>query len=243
MLEKAEEVLGSWDGFRPGVPAPLREAEAEQVRALVRAFVRDEASRAADGFVPVAFEHRFGLSRDGQPPDAPPLRIALGDGLAAVLSGAIDRIDAAPGRLRVVDYKRSSSSRAKEYETLLTPEAFGVRSFQVPIYLLAAEALRQAEPHRFPTGELASHEAALHLLKRQPDLRRRALDDAGYFALDPETRAARRAAGLPAFAEQLGARVLRALAGPYEITPDPECGLCPYSAVCRVVTPLPVALP
>ncbi len=86
-------------------------------------------------------------------------------------------------------------------------------------------------------------EAAFHLLKKQPDLRRRTLDDPGYFALDPETRAARRAAGLPTFADQLETRVRRALAGPYEITPDPDCGFCPYEAVCRIVTPLPVALP
>ncbi len=462
MLAKAEEVLESWAGsLRPGVPGAVREAEAGQVRQLVQAFVRDEASRAHEGFVPVAFEHRFGLSCGGRspdddprpgggepgeshpagdatgddgpgaralytgppdvpppaaplrgapspgatspgaaagarsadetspgarlpdtarpavlppaamspgappdaappdaaPPDAtPPLRIPLGDGLTAVLAGAIDRIDAAPGRLRIVDYKRSS--QRDRYDAQLEPESFGVRSFQVPIYLLAALELRRAEPHRFPpesaagtaacsgpggpgvagasvvpgltgtggtiavpggpavagaaaasgtdtaaasgtdtaaasgasgataaegaapagpaTGDAAAGgaqngaaagagapgtaaktaaasrppapetvtlEAAFHLLKKRPDLRRRVLDDPGYFALDPATRAARRAAGLPTFADQLEALVRRALAGSYEITPDPDCGFCPYGAVCRIVTPLPVALP
>jgi hypothetical protein len=241
MLAKAEEVLESWEGFRPGVPGAVREAEAERVRLLVRAFVEDEAARVSEGFVPVAFEHRFGLRRDGSPGDAGPLRIPLGDGVTAVLRGAIDRVDAAPDRLRVVDYKRSS--RGDDYEALLAPEALGVRSFQMPIYLLAAEALREAEPHRFPPGELTGREAAYHLLKKRPDLRRQALDDAGYFALDPGTRAARREAGLPNFASQLEDRVRRALGGPYEITPNPDCGFCPYGAVCRVVTPLPVELP
>ncbi len=239
MLAETEAVLRAWQTERAGMPAPLREAEAETVRVTVRGFVRDEAARAPEGFVPVAFEHAFGLEREGRPADAPPLRIPL-DGVTAVLRGSIDRLDAAPGRLRVVDYKRSN--RGDGFEELLEPEALGTRSFQVPVYLLAAEALRRAEPERFPPGPLESRAAAFHLLRRAPDFRSRAYDDAGYFALDPATRAERRAAGRPSFANQLEDRVRDALSGPYEVTPDPDCGYCPYGAVCRVVVPLPRAL-
>ncbi len=240
MLAETEAVLRDWHVERAGMPAPLREVEAETVRAAVRGFVRDEATRAGDGWVPVAFEHAFGIERDGRPADAPPLRIAL-DGVTVLLGGSIDRLDAAPGRLRVVDYKRSS--RGDDFDEMLAPEALGTRSFQVPVYLLAAEALRQAEPQRFPPGEVGSRAAAYHLLRRAADFRAATFDDAGYFALDPAVRAERRAASLPSFASQLEDRVRDALSGRYEITPDPDCGYCPYGAVCRVVAPLPRALP
>lgn len=206
------------------------------MRVAVRGFARDEVARAGDGWAPVAFEHRFGLERDGRPADAPPLRIEV-DGVTVVLRGSIDRVDAAPGRVRVVDYKRSS--RGDAFEAMLAPSALGTVSFQVPIYLLAAETLRERAPHRFPPGGLERRAAAYHMLRRAPDFREATYDDAAYFSLDAATRAACRASGKANFANQVEDRVRAALSGRYEITPDPGCGYCPYGAVCRVVLPLP----
>jgi ATP-dependent helicase/DNAse subunit B len=62
----------------------------------------------------------------------------------------------APGRLLVIDYK--SGSDASRHRKLLAPETFGVTSFQVPLYLLAAE---RALPDHAP--------AATYLLLRSAE--------------------------------------------------------------------------
>lgn len=100
------------------------------VLARLSKVVEAEAQRG-DGLTPARLEHQFG----GQSP-VPPLRLEA-DGEVVLLQGRIDRVDAAADRLLVIDYK--SGADAARHRKLLDPAAFGVTSFQVPLYLLAAE--------------------------------------------------------------------------------------------------------
>ncbi|HWR22383.1 MAG TPA: PD-(D/E)XK nuclease family protein [Feifaniaceae bacterium] len=90
------------------------------------------------GFRPVGLELRFG------PDEAlPPVTVPLPDGGELLLSGAIDRVDAAEQNgerlVRVVDYK--TGDRSFSYESI----ADGLK-LQLPVYLAAAIKAENASP-------------------------------------------------------------------------------------------------
>ena len=165
----AAEVLATFErAGRTGDPA-VWAARREAVLARLDRVVRAEADGPRD-VAPALLEHAFG-GRSGRPP----LELAAG-GEAVRLRGRIDRVDAGPSRLLVLDYKNSKGNGLADR---LDPEAFGETSFQIPTYLLAAArdlpgrprvdatyaVLRSAErlapveldgtalPHLSPTGE------------------------------------------------------------------------------------------
>ena len=166
------------------------------VLARLRRLVAAEASRR-DGLIPALIEYQFG----GQSP-IPPLQLSAG-GETVLLQGRIDRVDAAPERLLVIDYK--SGADPGRQRKLLDPEAFGVTSFQVPLYLLAAE---RALPGRAP--------AATYLLLRSAE------------RLDPvEGRPDE-----PSLARAVVEAVRRARGGSLPIA-SRDCARCEFGAVCR----------
>lgn len=113
---------------RTGDPAAWA-ARREAVRARLDRVVAAEAA-GAGGLTPTLLEFAFG---EGSP--RPPLVLEAG-GQAVRVKGRIDRVDASPERLLVIDYK--NARHATRYRPLLAPEAHGVDSFQVPLYLMAA---------------------------------------------------------------------------------------------------------
>jgi ATP-dependent helicase/nuclease subunit B len=128
----------------PAVWAARREA----VRGRLDRIVAAEAAAAGE-LRPALLEFRFG---EGSP--RPALALQAGGEVVRV-KGRIDRVDASPERLLVIDYK--NARHADRHRPLLEPERFGVDSFQVPLYLLAAA--------RELPGRAAS--ARYVLLKRQ----------------------------------------------------------------------------
>jgi ATP-dependent helicase/DNAse subunit B len=158
--------------------------------------VEAEAGRV-DGLAPALLEHQFG----GQSP-VPPLELDA-DGETVRLQGRIDRVDAAPGRLLVIDYK--SGGDASRHRKLLAPEAFGVTSFQVPLYLLAAG---RALPDRVP--------AATYLLLGSAE------------RVEPVTGRPDQAA----LARAVIGAVRRARGGDLPIA-SRDCKRCEFGAVCR----------
>ncbi len=124
----AAEVLGEFDrAGRTGDPA-VWAARREVVLARLDRIVRAEADGPRD-VAPALLEHAFG-GRSGRPP----VELSAG-GEVVRLRGRIDRVDAGPSRLLVLDYKNSKGSGLSER---LDPASFGETSFQIPTYLLAA---------------------------------------------------------------------------------------------------------
>jgi len=191
----------------PAAWAPRREAILARVERLVRA-----EAEGADALVPAAVEHRFG---GGAP--APPLALSW-QGEEVLLRGRIDRIDAGPDRLRVVDYKNARNGEV--YAGELSPEAFGETSFQIPAYLMAAA---RAFPGR-------SHLEATYALLRRAER----LEPVGLAAGDPVLAAAAPAAspGARPFAAAVVQAVRRIRAGEFPIA-SRGCEHCPHGAVCR----------
>lgn len=110
----------------PSVFAARQAAILARLDRVVRAEARDHG-----GLFPASLEHAFG-GRSGRPP----VEVAA-DGETVRLRGRIDRVDAGPDRLLVLDYKSGRGGRSARPE-LLDPASFGATSFQLPTYLLAA---------------------------------------------------------------------------------------------------------
>jgi RecB family exonuclease len=119
--------------------------EQRRLRRRLDGFVElDLAARAAHGVRPVATELAFGTDR--------PFVVALPDGRVLALHGVIDRVDAGPDRLAVIDYK---TGRARSSQT----DPFVGRDvrLQLPIYALAARDLLER-----PDAEVVAEYWHLH---------------------------------------------------------------------------------
>ncbi len=204
----AEEVLRRFEREgRTGDPAAWagrREAVLHRLDRIVRAEARDHG-----GLTPRLLEHAFG----GDAP-APPLELSAG-GEVVRMRGRIDRVDAGPDRLLVIDYKNSRGT--DEQDAALDPGAFGSESFQVPAYLMAAA-------RSLPGRRL---EATFALLRRASRLDPVVLD-----AADPRLAPAAPAGGQASFAAAVVERVGRMRAGEFPVASQ-GCERCPYGAVCR----------
>ncbi|BDG01772.1 PD-(D/E)XK nuclease family protein [Anaeromyxobacter oryzae] len=212
----ADEVFARFEREgRTGDPA-VWTARREAVRARMERMVRAEA-RDHGGLTPVAVEHRFGR---GAP--EPALAVSA-DGETVLLEGRIDRIDAAPDRLLVLDYKNARSGTA--YQGELAPEALGETSFQIPAYLLAAA---RAFPGR------SRLEAAYALVRRAERTRPLALDAADpLLAPDAVAPPGAEDGGAPrSFAAAVVDTVRRIRAGRFPIA-SRDCTGCAFGAVCR----------
>jgi hypothetical protein len=203
----AAEVLGRFEREgRTGDPAAWAGRRAAVLHRLDR-IVTGEA-RDHDGLTPLLLEHAFGGGAG-----APALELAApGGGGPVKLKGRIDRVDAGPGRLLVVDYK--NAKRGERYEELLDPESFGVSSFQVPAYLMAAA-------RALPGRRLEATFATLRNAERLDPV----VLEAGDPRLAPE-------GGPGSFAAAVVERVERIRRGEFPIVSQ-GCAHCPFGAVCR----------
>jgi hypothetical protein len=209
----AEEVLGRFEREgRTGDPAvwsARREALLGRLDRVVRAEARDHG-----GLSPALVEHAFG-GRSGRPP----LALAA-DGETVRMRGRIDRVDAGPDRLLVIDYKNARGGRTG-YADLLDPGAFGHTSFQIPAYLLAAARDLPGRPRLLATyALLRSAERLAPLELRAADVAR----SAGEGAVAADARRPFAAAVLDV--------VRRVRDGDFPIA-SRSCERCPFGAVCR----------
>jgi hypothetical protein len=193
----------------PAVWAARREAVLARLDRAVAAEARDHG-----GLAPALLEHAFGGSSE-----RPPLALSSG-GATVSLRGRIDRVDAGPDRLLVLDYK-NAGGRGKAYADLLDPAAFGRTSFQIPTYLLAAARELPGRPRLLATYALLRSSVRLDPLEL----------DAGHPALSGGEVTSAAAAAAP-FAAAVVDVVRRIEAGDFPIA-SRSCERCPFGAVCR----------
>jgi ATP-dependent helicase/DNAse subunit B len=205
----AGEVLAEFErAGRTGDPA-VWAGRREAVLARLDRVVRAEADGPRD-VAPALVEHAFG-GRSGRPP----LELS-GNGEVVRLRGRIDRVDAGPGRLLVIDYKNSRGATLAEK---LDPAAFGETSFQIPTYLLAAARELPGRPRL---------DATYAVLRTAERLRAAEMDPA-----DPVlAQAAPGCEGRRSFADAVVASVATIRRGELPIA-SRSCAHCPFGAVCR----------
>ena len=147
------------------------------------------------------------------------ITVALEAGGATVLvRGRIDRVDAGPDRLVVLDYKNAKASRGGAYEELLDPEAFGRTSFQIPAYLLAAARDLPGRRRLSATYELLRAAERLDAVEIDP--------------ADPLLAGGAGEEDRRSFAASVVETVRRIRRGEFPIA-SRSCDRCPFGAVCR----------
>jgi RecB family exonuclease len=214
---RADEVCAAFEADgRTGDPAvwPARRAA---LRWRLERVLRAEVD-AGEGAVPALLEYRFG-GRSGVPPLVLRAAGAAGAPSEVLMRGRIDRVDASPERLVVLDYKDSRANT--DWKQRLAREALGDTNFQVPAYLLAAA---RALPGR------ARLEATYLLLRSAERLDPVILDARDpLLALDaaaPEGEEHGR------FAAAVVGAVRRIRAGEFPVA-SRDCSGCAFGAVCR----------
>ncbi len=202
--------------FSPGHPRLFFLAR-ERARWMVRR-VLDAPHHGVpfEGLLPQEVETTFG--RASAPQDWREVRLEAGlPGEADVcLTGTVDRLDAGPGGVGVLDYK--ASRRRDAARELLTTD------FQLPFYLWAVRARGEGRPLRagwlvLKSGEFQPFDAPS--------------GQGVLLAMDAPTRAQARAEGLANLANAVHQLVGRSRAGDFGARPV-DCGFCPYGAVCRI---------
>ncbi len=148
-----------------------------------------------------------------------------GESIDLVLDGRLDRLDfnrdqnGRVDRIRVRDYKTSRNPAS--YAAMLRPEVFGIVTFQLPLYLMAALERFRAE---LATGVALE---AGYLVLRHRDKRAQTPVDIALVETDPELR------GELSIANNIIALAASALRGEFDVDPR-QCGeFCAFRRLCR----------
>jgi len=215
--EEASQVFDRWERERNTGEPLLWEIGKGKILTLMERVVDMEAADDA-GIVPVLFEHPFD-----------DLEVTDDDGSRIILTGKIDRVDQGEGRLRVVDYKLGGDRSS--YQSYLKKEQMGKTSFQMPVYLLAADRALAIEGESTCDRFIARYWLLRKLDPLDRDFSDGKEDFTGFFSTDPEER---RVLGDDNFLNRLCGTVRNMKRGDFQITPK-ECEFCDFGSVCRYV--------
>ncbi|MDH4099090.1 MAG: PD-(D/E)XK nuclease family protein [Nitrospirota bacterium] len=214
-FEAANQVIRRWEEERSTGNMVLWQARKKELLTVLGWMLDHEPALEADGFIPSRFEAAFG-------DEASPMTLTGLQGEQVALKGRIDRIDLKPDGLRVVDYKHSSSLDKK---AMTNPDTWGVSSFQLPVYLMAAKRL-------FP--EHAVHiDALIYLLKKYDKPWQSSGDPSELLTENSERRRALMNEGAPAFIDRAIALVERIRSGEFAVWPMECPDYCDYRGICR----------
>ena len=215
-----EQVFEQWEYYGFHGEQAFWEVKRERLRLQVRQVVKFlERKRSPD--TEVRPEVSF-----GEHGSMPPLEFESSSGETMRIEGRIDRLERSGAERRaVLDYK--NVARRQKYRNFIKLDEFGVRSFQIPAYLLAVagestEAYDNVD--RWESGFITMRE-------------RRGKPELVNAFLDPEEQEDEDEDPLETLQHALmsGTRdiVERILNGHFEVTPDPCQSGCPYRGMCR----------
>jgi ATP-dependent helicase/nuclease subunit B len=204
------------EGFSVGHPR-LFSLACERARWMVRRLLdAPHHGLPFAGLLPEAVETSFG--RASSPEDWREVRLpaSLPGEREVYLTGTVDRLDAGPGGVGVLDYKANRKRDAAR--ELLTTD------FQLPFYLHAVRA--RGEPRALHAGWLVLKTGEFQPFETAGGVER-------LLATDATARERARAEGLPNLANAVHGLVQRAQQGDFGARPS-DCGFCPYGGVCRI---------
>lgn len=224
----AEAVYGEWETKGIIGNKALWELRKRKSAPLWNRFIEEEGKYHAEGLIPTYFEWQIGnSSKDEGETLIPALLFSEDDHSEIAVRGKVDRIDIGSQRVRIIDYKNSSSEW--HYRSLLKKESMGTVNFQIPIYLAAARVYL-SQKYTF-----TSLEGTYYLFKRAKRVKPFVIADTDpFFEIDLLKRKKLNQRGQENIFNQMAAIVRAAKSGDFSICPQ-DCSFCQYSRVCRFV--------
>ena len=183
-------------------------------------------------FKPEYFELQFGnVIQVKEPPDIDAIIIKDPSGREIYVGGLVDRVDVCSDGFRVIDYKGSASQEPK-----LKIEEFGNKSFQMPIYILAARKVLSGDMSEFNTEEwtfFIYKDASPDKIKKKEEENSDFFDT--FFELDDKRRREIAQKCQPNLANKICEFVGRVLNGDFQVNPTDCERFCDFKQICRYV--------
>lgn len=226
----AEEIYQKWEAEEYTGNRDLWEIRKKRLSPRWERFVEEEAGYAEKECQPAYFEFLIGHSSgDESRSDMPALVIKDFNSDEILVGGKIDRVDSGPEKIRVIDYKNSSSESV--YRDLLKKEKIGVISFQIPVYLAAVKEF-MAEQKKM----VNSMEGTFYLFKKTKRMKPYTVEESDpFYEKDLIKREKLKEQREMNLFNQISEIVRGAKNGDYTVCPD-ECTFCAYAHICRFVS-------
>ena len=224
----ADSVYEQWEAEGRIGNRALWEIGKEKAGPLWDRFIEEEGRFREEGLMPTYFEFLIGgSSEDKQETAMPALLFSDVDQPEIAVRGKIDRIDIGSDKVRIIDYKNSSSEI--HYRNLLRKENIGTVNFQIPVYLAAARE------HLSKRYSFKSLEGTYYLFRKAKRVKPYVTQDADlFFEKDLLKRKELNQQGEENIFNRMAAIVRAAKSGDFSICPQ-DCSYCKYSHVCRFV--------
>ncbi len=225
----ADEVCQQWEEKEYTGDRNLWEIRKRKLAPLWDKFIDEESRYRHEGFLPTYFEFMIGsFYGDEGKGDMPPLVVTGYDQKEILVGGKIDRVDFSSDKVRVIDYKNSSSDSF--YRDLLKKEKIGVECFQIPVYLAAMKEFMSKQ------GMVNLMEGTFYLFRKAKRLKPYVIESSDcFFEKDLEKRMELKEEGRVNLFNKISEIVKKVKSGDYSICPV-DCTFCEYVHICRFVS-------
>jgi len=219
MDEEAEKAFTEWEMGHTTGDSHFWEIEKRNIRRTLSAWLAFEQKR--DLCVPAFFEMEFGRKE--------PFLLKDGKGSKLAFTGAIDRIDVnrEGSWFRVLDYK---NSRSTMYRDKIKEESIGTRSFQIPLYTIAAEKILREKG--LLKAENPERHAGYGLLKKPSYIVQKFDDEVWKRYFDEPDSAGKNQEGGRNFIEETSEMIGRLRSGIFAPSGE-HCDYCDFAMICR----------
>jgi len=226
----ADEIYQQWEAEGYIGNRELWEIRKKRLSLLWERFIEEESTYKHEEFLPTYFEFIIGDFLGGRNNSGmPELVIRSFDQNEILVGGKIDRVDVGSDKVRVIDYKNSSSESF--YRDLLKGEKMGVVNFQLPIYLAAVKEYMSRQKKKIDLME-----ATFYLFRKPKRIKPYVVKSSDpFFERGLKQRMKLKEQGRMNLFNHVSEIVQEAKSGDYSICPK-ECTFCEYTHICRFIS-------
>lgn len=226
----ADEIYQQWEAEGYIENRELWEIRKKKLSFLWERFIEEEATHKHEELLPTYFELIIGNFIGGEnKADMTELVFKGFDQKEILVGGKIDRVDIGSDKVRVIDYKNSSSESF--YRDLLKGEKMGVVNLQLPIYLAAVKKYMTEQKKKVDLME-----GTFYLFRKSKSIKPYVVKSSDpLFERDLERRKKLKEQGKVNLFNQVSEIVHGAKSGDYSICPK-DCTFCEYTHICRFIS-------
>jgi len=226
----AENIYQQWEAERSIGNRELWEIRKKRLSLLWERFIEEESTHKHEELLPTYFELIIGNFFGGEnKADMPELVIEGFNRKEIWVGGKVDRVDVGWDKVRVIDYKNSSSESF--YRDLLKGEKMGVINFQLPVYLAAVKEYMIGQKKKIDLME-----GTFYLFRKSKRIKPYVVKSSDpFFERDLNQRMKLKEQGRVNLFNQISEIVEGAKSGDYSICPK-DCTFCEYTHICRLIS-------